>query len=260
MQEYYNISQNIINLGKSLQESIQTLEAKIKNKELESSHKKTVQEQERKNLQGQKDSLEVQLKQIQTTLKDFDENIAQQATYKCEKIQADCPFIKQINKKTFDQLDLQKTQFINQEKTITEKIKLQESLISQKKDEILAGIQTTQDPEIQNRKDETTKQQNKINIIKIFLTDIQRKDLQDKYNLYQSLQNKIREQDKAISTQELLSKERENYQQQKEKNEGILESLNQDITKFTENKTITEKEREQIINNRSSISLNTLTE
>ena len=46
MQEYYNISQNIINLWKSLQESIQTSEAKIKNKELEIAHKKTVQEQE----------------------------------------------------------------------------------------------------------------------------------------------------------------------------------------------------------------------
>lgn len=260
MQEYYNISQNIINLWKSLQESIQTLEAKIKNKELESAHKKTVQEQELKNLQDQKESLETQLKQIQTTLKDFDENIAQQATYTCEKIQGDCPFIKQINKKTFDQLDLQKTQFINQEKTILEKIQLQESLIFQKKNEILTGTQTTQDSDIQNRKDEIIKQQNKINIIKVFLTEIQRKDLQEKYTLYQSLQTKIREQDKAITTQELLSKERENYQQQKEKNEWILESLNQDITKLRENKTIVEKEREIIVNNRNNISVATLTE
>ena len=92
------------------------------------------------------------------------------------------------------------------------------------------------------------------------MIDIQRKDLQEKYTTYQTLQLKIREQDKAISTQELLSKERENYQQQKEKNEWILESLNQDITKLSENKMIVEKERETLISNRSRISLATLTE
>ena len=260
MQEYYNISQNIINLWKSLQESIQTLEAKIKNKELEITHKKTVQAQDLKNFSDQKESLEIQLKQIQKTLTDFDENIAQQASYKCEKIQGDCPFIKQINKKTFDQLELQKTQFINQEKAIIEKINLQESLLVQKKTEINEVSQNNQDPEIQNQKNEIEKHQNRINIIKVFLNEIQRKDLQEKYNLYQSLQNKIREQDRAIATQELLSKERENYQQQKEKNEGILESLQEDSIKLIANKMNIEKEKDLITKERENISLSLISE
>jgi hypothetical protein len=61
--------------------------------------------------------------------------------------------------------------------------------------------------------------QNNMQTIKTFLIEIQRKDIQEKYNTYQTLQNTIRDKDKAIASQELLSKERENFQKQKEQNE-----------------------------------------
>jgi translation initiation factor 2B subunit (eIF-2B alpha/beta/delta family) len=86
MQEYYNISQQVISLGKSAQESLQTLEMKIKNKQLESQHKKSILEQEIKNLTDQKNTLLNQSQQIKKTIEDFENNISTQATYHCEKI------------------------------------------------------------------------------------------------------------------------------------------------------------------------------
>jgi hypothetical protein len=51
---------------------------------------------------------EHQMKNILKTLKELEKNIDTQATFACEKIKEPCPFIKVINKKTFDQLDQQK--------------------------------------------------------------------------------------------------------------------------------------------------------
>lgn len=51
---------------------------------------------------------ENQLKNILKTLNELEKNIETQASYACEKIALPCPFIKVINKKTFDQLDQQK--------------------------------------------------------------------------------------------------------------------------------------------------------
>jgi predicted RNase H-like nuclease (RuvC/YqgF family) len=86
MQDYYNISQQVISLGKSSQESLQTLEMKIKNKQLESQHKKSILEQELKNITDQKNTLLTQVEQIKKTIDDFENNISQQATYHCEKV------------------------------------------------------------------------------------------------------------------------------------------------------------------------------
>ena len=246
MQECFLITQNIINLWKSLQENIQTLEATIKNKELEKSHQKTVQEQEIKNLLQQKEDSEKQLQQIQKTLQDFNDNIEQQATYQCEKIQGNCPFIKAINRKTFDQLDIQRTEFLHQETIITEKIRTLENTIQEKTKSWTQWIDTTTDEIIEKQKLDITKHQTKIWNIKTFLTTIQRKTLQEQYATYQELQTTIREKDKAIIIQETLSKERENYVQQKEKNEGILQSLHQDIEVLVNKKNLCEKEKEEI--------------
>jgi len=56
-------------------------------------------------------------------LKELEENIDTQATFACEKIKDNCPFIKIINKKTFDQLEQQKKTFQEQYQQIETTIK-----------------------------------------------------------------------------------------------------------------------------------------
>jgi len=65
-------------------------------------------ETKKKHLEEKIHDQEHQLKNIWKTLKELEDNIDTQATFACEKIQSLCPFIKIINKKTFDQLDQQK--------------------------------------------------------------------------------------------------------------------------------------------------------
>ena len=57
------------------------------------------------------------------TLKELEKNIDTQATFACDKIQEPCPFIKVINKKTFDQLNQQKKTYIEQQEQIETVVK-----------------------------------------------------------------------------------------------------------------------------------------
>ena len=65
-------------------------------------------ETQKKHLEEKIIDQENQLKNIVKTLKELEKNIDTQATFACEKIKEPCPFIKVINKKTFEQLDQQK--------------------------------------------------------------------------------------------------------------------------------------------------------
>ena len=143
-------------------------------------------------------------------------------------------------------MDIQRTEFLRQETLVVEKIKTLENTIQEKIKQWTQWVDTHTDEIVEKRKMEIIKHQTKIWNIKTFLTTIQRKTLQEQYASYQELQTVIREKDKAIIIQETLSKERENYVQQKEKNEGILQSLHQDIEVLVNKKILCEKEKEEI--------------
>jgi hypothetical protein len=49
-----------------------------------------------------------QLEQAKKRLANFEMNINEQATFSCEKVGTNCPFIKVINKQYFEQLEKQK--------------------------------------------------------------------------------------------------------------------------------------------------------
>lgn len=62
-------------------------------------------------------------------MEELEKNIATQATFACERIQEPCPFIKIINKKTFDQLEGQKNTYMEQKDTIEKTISTREEEI-----------------------------------------------------------------------------------------------------------------------------------
>ncbi len=65
---------------------------------------------------------ENQIKKMMATLGELEKHIELQATFSCERIQEPCPFIKIINKKTFDQLEHQKDDIIAQQKALEEEM------------------------------------------------------------------------------------------------------------------------------------------
>jgi hypothetical protein len=83
----------------------------IQNKQLEQKSIKEKLVQQERSLLEQQISLTKQIEEISDHINNFEENIKQQATFFCEKIKTNCPFIKDINRKTFDQLEEQKQFF-----------------------------------------------------------------------------------------------------------------------------------------------------
>jgi len=66
------------------------------------------------------DALKKQLEKSENQLKDFSTHIEEQAQFPCTKIDAHCPFVKQINRKNFEQLEKQQ-KTIEEEKTVLKK-------------------------------------------------------------------------------------------------------------------------------------------
>lgn len=94
----------------------------IQNKQLEQKSVQEKQIQQEQSLIEQTISLTKQIHETNEHLKSFEENIEQQATFLCEKIQTNCPFIKAINKKTFDQLEDQKQVFLKKKLNLEQEL------------------------------------------------------------------------------------------------------------------------------------------
>lgn len=102
------MTQNIINEGKKLSETAKNIQLQIQNEELIAKNEAEKIATQKKHIEEKIHDQESQIKNIMNTLEELEKNIEAQATFACEKIQSPCPFIKVINKKTFDQLDQQK--------------------------------------------------------------------------------------------------------------------------------------------------------
>jgi hypothetical protein len=66
----------------------------------------------------------------------FEKDEEKQATFDCQKIGSNCPFIKVINKQHFDALEDQKKKFVEERKLLEKKIKETEEILTQKKKEL----------------------------------------------------------------------------------------------------------------------------
>jgi chromosome segregation ATPase len=173
------------------------------------------------------------------TLQELEKNIDIQATFACEKIQEPCPFIKIINKKTFDQLDQQKKTYIEQQQQIETTIKkLQIEVKSLNTRETKQENKTIESLENQQKEAEKS-----IESIKKFLNDIKYKEIESLYSIYTSQDKEAKELDKKINELEQEVKQVEEWKSQLQKaiiqKESLAKQINDTIT------IIAEKEQEQ---------------
>lgn len=226
----YQLIQDQKNKWLKLKEELQNINLKIKNEELQQKHEIELLNNQIKNNTEKYDQQNLQLQELQKVIEQFDKNLESQATYECEKIGTNCPFIKVINKKTFDQLQLQKDSFIEQEKKIITQIESIKIIITENK-KILEGKNKQGETSkiIQEHKNNIINIENQISLIKNFLTAIDWENIEDLYNQNTQNQQKINKLDKEISIQEALHKEIENIKQQKEKNDTIITTLQENI-------------------------------
>ncbi len=233
--------QQIISKGKTISESIKHIQAQIKNEELQSKNEADKIKTQTQHLEEKIQVQEDQLKKIVKTLDELEKNIDTQATFACEKIKDQCPFIKVINKKTFDQLDQQKSTFIEQQVQITT---ILEKLTAERK--ALNAITSTQDTKkIEALEKEQKKAEKTIESIKTFLSDIQYKQIEIFYNEYLAKEKESKQLDQQISTMEQESKKIEERKLQLQKAIIQKESLEKQIIERI--KDIADKEQQRKI-------------
>jgi len=234
----YLFIQQCINHGKRWAEEIKNIQLQIKNEELMTKNEAEKVETQKKHLQEKINDQESQLKNILKTLKELEKNIDTQATFACEKIKEPCPFIKVINKKTFDQLDQQKKAFVDQQQWIETMIKkLQTELKALDKTEVKKENKKVEILEKQQKEAEKA-----IEDIKAFLNEIKYKEIESLYNEYTSLDKQAKELEKEIGKWEQEIKQIEEWKLQLQKAITQKESIEKQLHDLTT--TIAEKESE----------------
>ena len=210
-------------------------------------------ETQKKHLEEKITDQKYQIKNILDTLQELEKNITTQATFACEKIQEPCPFIKVINKKTFDQLDQQKKTFVDQQQQIETTIKKLESE--------LKALNTTEtkkeDEKIKILEKQQKEAEKNIETIKTFLNDIKYKEIEVLYSTYTSQDKEAKELDRKISELEQEVKQVEEWKSKLQKaiiqKESITKQLNDTDTAIAEK----EQEKEKMEQEKEKIDSNT---
>jgi len=240
----YFLIQKLINEGKKWSEEIKNIQLQIKNEQLIIKNDAEKIDTKKKHLEEKVFDQEHQLKNILNTLKELEKNIDTQATFACEKIELPCPFIKIINKKTFDQLDQQKKWFTDQQEQIESTIKkLQTEIKSLSTQEVKKDDKKIQELEKQQQEVEKN-----IENIKAFLNDIQYKEIEKHYTEYTKQDKEIKELDKNINEREQEVKQSEERKIQLQKaitQKEIVEKQLKDLVSIIEEKQQEWKKLEQ---------------
>lgn len=229
------------------------LELRIKNEELKIEAENKRIEVELKNLNENKNNLTEQLKNIISRIENLDKTINEESQFECVEINSHCPFIKDINKKTFEELERQKNNFEEEKKTIEEKINIVNINLEWKLKSIHEiinpqlprqvednnfplveefSLENTKTQEINNLEKEVEKIDEIILGLRKFLADISFKKIQNIYQEWKELQTNIWMLDKEILQLELWQKELDNVKEAKIKLLQQVENVMKDIGKI----------------------------
>jgi len=227
----------------------------IKNEELIAKNDAEKITTQKKHLQEKIDNQENQLKKIIKTLSDFEKNIDTQASFACDKIKDQCPFIKVINKKTFDQLDQQKTTFTQQQEQIEVTIKKLHTELK----EVNKSTPQQESKKIKALENHHKEAEKSVEIIKIFLNDINYKSIETAYNEYTSQDKQAKELDKKINELEQESKQVDERKLQLQKAITQKESIEKQLKEYITIIAKKEQQRKQLGLEKEKIDVTTTT-
>ncbi len=244
---------NIIVKWQNLADQKSNLELRIKNEELKIEAENKRIEVELKNLNENKNNLTEQLKNIISRIENLDKTINEESQFECVKINSHCPFIKDINKKTFEELERQRNNFEEEKKVVEEKINIVNINLEWKLKSIHEitnpqlprqvgennfplveefSLKNTKTQEINNLEKEVAKIDEIISELRKFLADIDFKKIQNIYQEWKKLQNNIWILDKEILQLELWQKELDNVKEARIKLLQQVENVMKDIGKI----------------------------
>jgi DNA repair exonuclease SbcCD ATPase subunit len=221
-------------------------ELMVQNKKLKIKSENEKKEIEIKNLNETQETLKNNLNNIVSRINNLNKSINEEAQYKCSQINDFCPFIKEINKQTFQELEKQKESFEKEKQELESKIaEIQERIQNNNK---INPDQELEQNSIENLENEIKKIEESINNLKIFFTKIEFKKIQETYNQRKNIQTEISKLDKGILQLEESQKWLENIKEEKIKLEQKIENNKQESKKLElelENLNKLEQEQKQ---------------
>lgn len=164
----------VIKQGRFLKEENNTFDAKLKSIEQLKKFKKE-----------KKETLVQELEKIKKRLTEFDQATELKSKFHCEEIKNNCPFVKKINKASFETIEKQRINLEQEKESLEAEIKKQ----SLEKEEQWTWL------EFQKEIDERNEI---LSQMRDFLNLVNRKDIQTKHEIYQNLDRKKIELDKLI--------------------------------------------------------------
>ncbi len=231
----------------SYNEEIKNLDLQLQNIDIQARNEKEKLQMQEKNIQEKMKVQEAQLKQISKTIDEMENNIETQATFACNEISKPCPFIKVINKKTFEQLENQKTQFLKQKDEAEKTLKaIQEELVQVQT--LAVNKNDAQELEKTKKELETKKEQANqwITQIKDFLKTIEYKQIEE-WNMQRLQREKILKeiilQIRSIEEQQNTLKE---WEMQKQKALAQKESLDKQLLDWRNSLTLLEDKQKNL--------------
>lgn len=219
---------------KKLKES-QIETAKIK---IESQNKNL--EIEVKNLQANVEWTKWQLESVEKRIWEIDNTINKESQFDCAKINSNCPFVKEINRWTFQELERQKENLEKEKSELMTKLEWFEKLLNEKK------WQNLNSGENQNISDLTKEIENidkQMRSLRWFLAQIDFKKVQENWQSWKSLNTESQALDKEILELENWAKELENLKNEKIKLSQQIENISWNIDSL--NKEIQDLENQK---------------
>lgn len=227
--------QNLIVLGKNLKSWSELLAQQVENLKSKAQTDEIRIKDQIKSLIERQQFYTQQVENLKQKILAFDAATEESAKFECEKIGTSCPFIKAINKQHFEKREQEKQKILTEERDLN--VRIQAENLDQK-------LQTLQQ-ELENLKSWAnvaeqmqiiiTKQkenEDKIQILRTFLTKIDFKKLEEFAGKYKELAIKIANLEKELSNQELLANQAQTYQQEKAQLQGVISSQQTQITQL----------------------------
>ena len=201
---------------KKLKES-QIETAKIK---IESQSKNL--EIEVKNLQSNIDSTKWQLENVGKRISEIDNTISKESQFDCTKINSNCPFVKEINRWTFQELERQKENLEKEKSELVTKLEWFEKQINDKKSQ---NLDSWENQNISVLNEEIGNIDKQMQSLRWFLAQIDFKKIQENWQERKGLNMESQTLDKEILELENWARELENLKNEKIKLSQQIENI-----------------------------------
>lgn len=245
-----NIINNLIQEGKNLQHSIEMLDTQLEKQKIIYQNELNQKETKIKVENEKLDNTINQIKKIQEKIENIDSLIQKKAIFFCEKIKWDCPFIKEINKSSFNELENQKNIMVEDKN----------DLINQNK-EIEINLKKLKEKDINSKipQKEIDEEKEKIQIaikeIRNFLLQIKYKEIIEQTQKINEKRDLIEKIENEINSYEKLIQQRDKLKQEIIENETIISAYNNQIKNLDNEVNENEKIKKQLKINLEKINI-----